>query len=36
MATYSTRVYVRVDSSQLMDKLGQIAIDDLGNRGNVN
>ena len=30
MATYSTRIYVKVDSSQLMDNIGQIAIDDLG------
>ena len=30
MATYSTRIYVKVDNSKLMDKLGAIAVDDLG------
>ena len=30
MATYSTRIYVKVDNSKLMVKLGAIAVDDLG------
>ena len=30
MATYSTRIYVKVDEVSLMDELSTIAIDDLG------